>query len=213
MNRGENLTTMPPEILGQILCYLTPTELKDICIVNQHMEATARPLLYTSINLASNNTGLGYTLRLLTRESHLGPIIRSARLKTIPGHQSMNRPPWIQPSIFKNWKNLKTLKLIGYPFSNPFDSQLFQAVLENCKLLAQVTFVPNTDLEVAGIRGLYWGTQNSEIIVVARDSFGSENLTFFPFDSQCRIETSTDKLVQSPFSYTPLLWWHSDPYD
>jgi hypothetical protein len=215
MDQGKNfLMIMPPEILGQILCYLTPTELKDVCMVNHHMEANARVLLYTSIHLASNNTSLEYTLRLLTRGSHLGPIIRSATLKTIPGHQSMNRP-WIQPSIFTKWTNLKTLKLIGYPFSDPFDSQLFQAVLEqNCKLLAQVTFVPTTDLEIAGITGIQWGTQNSETIVLLSTTPLALKICpfFFAFNSQRRIETFTDKPVQCPFSDTPLLWWHSDPY-
>jgi len=202
---------MPPEVLGQILCYLTPTELKDVCMVNHHMEANARLLLYTSINLASNSRSLEHTLGFLTRASHLGPKILSATLKTIPRHQSMNRP-WIQPSIFTKWTNLKTLKLIGYPFSDPFDSVLFQAVLEqNCKLLAQVTFVPTTDLEIAGISGLQWGTQNSEIIVLLSMTPFALRI-FVPFNSQRRIETSTDKLVQCPFSYTPLLWWHGDTY-
>lgn len=162
MNQGGNSNLPPNEVLEIIFRYLTPAELSNVCVANHRIMNIARLLLYNSIKLSSDNRSLGDTLRLLSRERELGSTVRSALLRTIPHHQSMHQP-WIQPSIFRNWKNLKSLKLIGYPYSNDVDRRSFQAFLvQNCTLLAQITFIPNADLEIAGIRDFQWGIQNSE---------------------------------------------------
>lgn len=159
MNRTKSALAV--EVLQEIFSYLTRSELTRVCLVNHSILSASRTFLYRSIDLSSDDTYISWTLNLLSVDWDLGSKIQSARLQTVPRPHLMNET-WINPNIFENWTGLKTLRLVGCPFLGASMHQFRDVLRENCRLLAEIAFQPNADMEIAGIMGVQWGGQSSK---------------------------------------------------
>jgi len=168
MNRSAQLLRqLPAEVLEQIFNNLSQRDLGNIAVVDRHMSFFARPLLYRSITLSSNQLYVQDTLALLTSNQALAGRVRSAVITTViqqpQGFYAVaGAPSWINPSIFQNLTQIESLLFIGFPFTRRIDKLRFREVTgEHCNRLANIVFEPNAGMEFAGMNMMWDDTSGA----------------------------------------------------
>lgn len=153
----------PTEIFIAIFSFLPPRDLISVIRLCKALIGVGRPLLYRSVDLKSDGRHIRSTVRLLQQDNELSRNIMHATLTT---RQPCKTSQWIPPDFLNRWNNLRSLKLVGFPFRTRKDQEIFRNTLTgSCTALVHLACQPDASpfpgesFEISGLKQLSWKTE------------------------------------------------------
>jgi F-box-like len=158
----DKMRKFPTEIFIAIFSFLPPRDLVSVIRLCKALIGVGRSLLYRSVDLKGDGRHIRSTVLLLRQENELSRNIMHATLTTRQPCQTS----WIPPNFLNRWNNLRSLKLVGFPFRTLKDQEVFRNTLtRSCTSLVHFAYQPDASpfpgesFEISGLKQLCWKTE------------------------------------------------------